>query len=157
MTVTLQRATSARGPFTNLQTIMSAADGSFTFSGLKPSRTTWYRVVGGGGIAVVRVVVGFRVTLLVGTARVHGQRRVRLSGVVAPSYNRGRVLLQKLGPGRRWQTISRPRLHRASGSQSTYSVILSAGERGTWRAVVSSDAAHASGISLTRRIRSAAA
>jgi phosphodiesterase/alkaline phosphatase D-like protein len=157
MTVTLQRATSARGPFANVQTIMSAADGSFTFSGLKPSRTIWYRVIGGGGASVVRVVVGFRVTLLVGTARVHRQRRVLLHGAVAPSHNGRRVLLQKLGPGRRWQTISRPRLHRASGNLSAYSVILSAGQRGSWRAVVSSDAAHASGLSPTRRIRLAAA
>jgi phosphodiesterase/alkaline phosphatase D-like protein len=156
-TVTLQRATSARGPFVNVGTTTSADDGTFTFSGLTPSRTTWYRVSGGGGSSVVQVVVGFRVTLLVGAARRHGLRRVLLHGVVAPSHNGRRVLLQKLGPGRRWQTISRPRLHRAPGNLSAYSLILGAGERGSWRAVVSPDAAHARGLSPTRRIRPGAA
>ncbi len=157
ITVTLQRATGARGPFTTVGTITSADDGTFKFSGLTPSRTTWYRVSGGGGASVVRVIVGFRVTLLVGTARQHGLQRSRLYGVVAPSHNGRRVLLQKLGPGRRWQTISRPRLHRAPGNVSAYSLILGSGERGSWRAVMSPDAANARGVSPIRQIRRAAA
>ena len=57
-TVTLQRATSAGGPFVNAQTTTSAEDGTFTFSGLTPSRTTWFRAIGGGGTSpAARVVV----------------------------------------------------------------------------------------------------
>jgi phosphodiesterase/alkaline phosphatase D-like protein len=153
-TVTLQRATSASGPFTNTQTTTSADDGTFTFTGLTPSRTMWLRAIGGGGSsAAVRVVVRFRVTLLVSAARLHGRQRVRLHGVVAPSHNGRRVLLQKLGPGQRWHTVSRPRLHRTPGSFSAYSVILSVGQRGPWRAVVTPDAGHARGFSHVLRIR----
>jgi phosphodiesterase/alkaline phosphatase D-like protein len=149
MTVTLQRGTSANGPFVNVQTTTSGDDGTFRFSALDPSRTTWYRVLGGGGTAVVRVVVGYRVTFLASSTR----RGVRLHGVVAPSDNGGRVLLQKLGAGHRWQTVSRARLQRASGNSSAYSVILTAKQRGLWRAVVSPDAGHGQGASSTVRIR----
>jgi phosphodiesterase/alkaline phosphatase D-like protein len=153
-TVTLQRATSARGRFVNARTTTSADDGTFTFSGLKPSRTTWFRAIGAGGTsAAVRVVVRFRVTLLASTASRYGRQGVRLHGVVAPSHNRRRVLLQKLGAGHRWHTISRPRLHRTPGNLSAYSVILSVGQRGLWRAVVTPDAGHARGFSRMLQIR----
>jgi hypothetical protein len=152
--VTLQRATSANGPFVNVQTTTSADDGSFTFSRLTLATTTWFRAIGNAGTSTtVRVVVGFRVTLIASAALAKGGQRVRLRGIVAPSDNGRRVLLQNLGPGHRWHTMSRPLLHRMPGNLSGYSAILSAGQRGLWRAVVPPDAHHARGFSRELRVR----
>ena len=146
-TVTLQRATSRTGPFTNVATTTSSNNGAYSFV-QKPAANTFYRAVANGvSSAPVRVAVRFRITLFVGTTHPARGQRLRFHGSVAPSHNGFRVRIQRLGSDGRWHTLARPSLHQGSGNTSVYSVRIRVRRSSRYRATVAPDAHHARGIS----------
>jgi hypothetical protein len=150
-TVALQRSLGPAGPFVTVATATSSSKGAYAFT-VVPSANSYYRALANGvASAPARLVVRFRITLAA-TIRSRHARFVRFHGVVAPAHNGFRVLLQRLGADHRWHTVARPRLHRARGNTSTYSLIRLR-RSGLYRAVVGPDARHARGFSRAVRIR----
>jgi hypothetical protein len=153
-TITLQRAISPGGPFVTVGTTTSTAMGNYSFGPVALSSNNYFRAVANGTrSAPVRVLVRFRISLLASATHPRRGDLVRFHGTAAPRHNRLRVLLQRLGSDHSWHTVARPRLHRASGNRSAYSVRIAVRRSGLYRAVVGPDARHAKGFSRVLRIR----
>jgi hypothetical protein len=152
-TVTLQRATSAAGPFVNLAATTADPKGGFSFAGVRPAANTYFRAVANGVTsAQLLVPVRFRITLAVSTHRPRRGHLVRFYGRVAPRHDGLLVQIQRLGSDRRWHTVARARLRSATGNSSAYSRRLRA-RSGLYRAIVGPDSHHARGFSGAVRIR----
>jgi hypothetical protein len=154
VTVTLQSAPSAGGPWVDAATTASASTGAYSFPPLAPSANTYYRALSDGATsATVLVSVRFRVGISV--SRLHPLRgtTVRFHGRVGPGQNGHRVLVQWLGPRGHWNTIKRTRLRGAGGGLSFYSVRVRIERSGRYRVVVPADSTHVRGQSATVHIR----
>ena len=153
-TVTLQSATSAGGPWSDAATTTAASTGVYSFPNLAPAANTYYRVLSDGATSPgLLLTVRFAITLHVSRSHPATGSLVRFHGhaapTPAPAHPRNLVLIQRLGPRGRWHTIGFTRLR----GLSFYSVKLRIRRSGRYRAVVRPDAAHATGVSRTVRIR----
>jgi hypothetical protein len=152
-TVTLQRATRPTGPFVTVGSTTSNSKGDYSFGPIHLGANTYFRALTNRVTSpTVRVAVRFRISLFASTTHPRRGHRFRFHGTVSPRHNGLRVTLQRLGRDGRWHTVARPRLHRAFGNASAYSVALRA-RPGLYRAVVGPDAGHARGFSRVLRIR----
>lgn len=153
VTVTLQSAPSAGGPWADAATIAATASGAYTFRPAAPASNTYYRALADGvPSAPVRVLVRFRVGLRVSRRRPPRGGWVRFHGQVGPAHNGLLVHVQWLGPRGHWNLIKLTRLRRAGGSASVYSVRVRIERSGRYRVLVGPDSDHAKGASRTVRI-----
>jgi hypothetical protein len=154
VTVTVQSAPSAGGPWVDAGTTTASSTGAYSFSRLAPAANTYYRVLSDGATsATVLVSVRFRVGLSVSRRHPPAGSLVRFHGRVSPAHRGHLVLLQRLGRGGRWHTIRFARLRGFGPGFSFYSVTLHIRRNGRWRVVVIPDGTHAAGVSQTVRIR----
>jgi hypothetical protein len=148
--VTLQRAPSAGGPWTDAANTTATSTGAYSFSNLAPSANTYYRVLSDGATsATVLVSVHFRVGLTVSRRHPPAGSLVRFDGHVAPADRGHLVLIQRLGPRGHWHTI---RFTRVRGF-GFYSAKVRITRSGRYRVVSPPDAGHAAGVSPAVRIR----
>jgi hypothetical protein len=153
VTVTLQSAPSAGGPWSDAATTTATSSGAYTFRPPAPASDTYYRALADGATSTsARVLVRFRVGLR--ASRLHPPRGgwVRFHGQVGPAHDGLLVRVQWLGPHGHWNLVKRTRLRRAGGGASTYSVRVRIERSGRYRVVVGPDADHVRGPSRTVRI-----
>lgn len=154
LTVTLQSASSPAGPWGDDATTTATASGAYSFGPAGPASNTYYRALADGAMsAPVRVVVRFRVGLLVSRAHPPAGTLVRFHGRVAPRHPWHCVFIQRLGPHGHWHTIRRTRLRSVNPAFSFYSVRVSVERSGRYRVMVGPDRTHAPGRSPTVRIQ----
>jgi phosphodiesterase/alkaline phosphatase D-like protein len=154
VTVTLQSAPSAGGPWMTDATTATDSSGTYSFPRLAPSSNIYYRVLSDGATSgAVGVTVRFRVGVRVSRRHAPRGSTVRFYGRVGPAHFWHRVLIQQLGAHGRWHTIKRTRLTRAHGGASFYSARVRIERTGRYRVLVGPDADHAAGISPSVRIR----
>jgi hypothetical protein len=152
--VTLQRAATADGPWIDAASTTADSSGAYSFSHVAPSANTYYRALSDGATsASLLISVRFRVGLVVSRRHPRAGTLVRFYGHVAPGHSGHLVLLERLGPRGRWQTIRFLRLRGFGTGSSSYSVRLRIRRSGRWRVVVVADATHAAGVSATVRVR----
>jgi hypothetical protein len=153
LTVTLQSAAGAGGPWIDAATTTALSTGAYSFARLAPTSNTYYRTVADGTTsAPVLVSVQFRVALIVSRRHPPRGTRVRFHGHVGPAHDGLPILIQWLGPRGHWHTIRRTRLRPARGGLSYYSVLVPITRSGRYRVLVGSDAGHAPGHSQAVRI-----
>lgn len=152
-TITLQRAASSTGPYSNVASTTSSNGGNYSFVQTPGARTFYRAVAGGVTSSSVRVRVRFRISLFVSTTNPRTGQLVRFSGRVAPSHNGLRVRIQRLSQNGFWHTLASPFLHSAGGNASAYSIRIPVRRGGLYRASVGPDATHARGFSRDIRIR----
>jgi hypothetical protein len=154
LTVTLQAAASAAGPWVDTASATAGATGAYAFPRETPLSNTYYRVLADGATSpTVFVAVRFRVGVTVSRMHPLAGSSIRFHGLVAPGHNGVRVLIQRLGPRGRWYMIRRTRLRGAGGGLSFYSARVRIARSGRYRVLAGPDAGHASGFSRTLRIR----
>ena len=156
LVVTLQSASGAAGPWTDITATLAASNGAYSFLRLAPASNTYYRAIADGTTSPsVLVSVRFQVGLSVSRRHPPAGALVRFHGHVAPGHRGHLVLLQRLGSHGRWQTIRFTRLRGFGGGSSFYSVTLQIRRNGRWRVVVLPDAGHAAGVSavVVMRVR----
>ncbi len=154
LTVVLQSAAGAGGPWTDAATTTALSTGAYSFSRLAPTSNTYYRVLADGATsAPVLVSVRFRVGLLVSRRHPPTGSTVRFHGHVGPGHKGLPVLIQWLGPHGHWHTIRRTRLRGAGGGLWFYSAAVRITRSGRYRVLVGADVAHAAGHSRVVRIR----
>jgi hypothetical protein len=152
--VALQSAPRPGGPWVTAATTTPSRTGTYAFSGLAPSSSTYYRAVADGvDSAPALVSVRFRVTLLVSRSHPPAGSLVRFHGGAAPGHRGRVVLVRRLGPLGRWHTIGVTRLRGTNPRFSFYSVKLRVRRSGRYRVTVLGDATHLKGHSRTVRIR----
>lgn len=152
-TVTLERASSAAGPFVGAGVVRTGANRTFAFSALPAGRTYYRVIVPGATSPTVLVTVHFRIALFVSRRHPRGGHRVRFHGTVHPARNGLRVLIQRLGPDHHWHTIRAPRLHPTQRNTAAYSVFIRIRRNGLWRALVGPNRGNARAFSPRIRIR----
>jgi hypothetical protein len=154
VTVTLESAPSAGGPWSTAGSTTASSTGAYAFRNLAPGANTFYRALSDGTTsATVLVSVRFRVSLFVSRRHPPAGTLVRFHGHAAPGHRGHLVLIQRLGAFGRWHTIRVTRLRGFGTSFSFYSVRLRVRHSGRYRVVVLPDAGHARGVSRTVRIR----
>ncbi len=154
VTVTLQSAPRAGGPWTDARRTTTTSAGAYSFPGLAPAANTYYRALSDGATsATVLVTVHFRVGLFVSRRHPSRGSLVRFHGNVAPGHPGHLVLVQRLGPLGRWHTIAFARLRGGGAGFSLYSVKVRIRRSGRYRVVVVTDASHVAGVSRPLRIR----
>lgn len=147
--VTLQRAPSAGGPWTDAASTTAGSTGAYSFSDVAPSANTYYRVLSDGATsAPLLLLVHFAVGVSVSRRHPPAGSLVRFEGHAGPAHRGHRLLIQRLGPRGHWHTI---RVTRVRGSWF-YSVKVRIMRSGRYRVVVPPDAGHAAGVSPTVRI-----
>jgi len=107
----------------------------------------------GATSAPVLVSVRFRVGLRVSRLHPPAGAVVHFHGHVAPAHRGLSVLVQRLVPRGRWQTVRRTRLRGAGPGFSFYTVWMRVERSGRYRVVVIRDSTHARGVSATVHIR----
>jgi len=127
-------------PFGN--TVVTAADGTFTFPVLSLPVTTQFRVQMPSRPEVVSpiVIVGAAIQVKTDTRKVKRGRHsvtVRFKGSVSPATDGARVDVQKLRNGA-WSTVAHTRSKHSSAGRSTYSLRVKLFRGGDFRVVAES-------------------
>jgi hypothetical protein len=150
-TVDLWERVAGQAAFMDVANTQTSASGGFTFARAVRTNAEWYAEAGGVTSPTVVELVRAAVALHVSTVRPAAGALLALSGTVAPSHAGDRVALQQF-KGRRWVTIARPVVSRASRFVVTQTVHARAGDRRRFRAVLAADARNAQSVSPVVKI-----
>jgi hypothetical protein len=137
-------------------TTTTAANGAYSFAGVKPGVNSDYRAVAQTSpsttspvqLVNVRPLVGFKLS----TSTPRRGARVRFSGSVLPAHNGLTVAIQRRSSTGSWVTVARSTLVAAGTTQSTYSKRLVIRRNGVFRVKLPAHADHVTGYSRTRSI-----
>jgi hypothetical protein len=149
--VTLQRNPY---PFTDgfegAGTTMSANNGDYAFSGLRPALNTRYRttaLVPPRISTEVEVQVRIKVVLRLSDRTPRAGQRIRFYGTAAPQHDGRTVRIQRQTETGSWKTVKRTLLRDAGEDRSKFSRRVRVRRDGVYRARVYHDADHATGTS----------
>jgi hypothetical protein len=144
------------GLFAAGPTAMTAANGNYAFTPVKPDRNTQYRVreTTAAKLTSNVVLVGVRlsVTFYVSDSTPSRGQRIHFSGSVRPRHDNRLVRIQRLDSTGVYRTVATTRTYHPTGkTYSRYSKYLRISSDGTYRVRVSaSDSDHYTGFSRTR-------
>jgi hypothetical protein len=155
-TIQLQSDPFPYAVFTAGPTTVTAANGNYAFSSVRPDRNTQYRVheTTGALLTSPTVLVGVRlsVTFSVSDSTPARGQRIRFSGSVRPPHGGKLVRIQRRDATGVFRTVATTRTFNPTGTTfSRYSRFLRIFRDGVYQVRVSaSDADHFSGVSRTR-------
>jgi hypothetical protein len=144
------------GVFAPGPTTLTAPNGNYAFTAVRPDRNTLYRVRETTGAmltsSVVLVGVRLSVTFYVSDSTPRRGQRVHFSGSVRPNHGGKLVRIQRRDGTGAFRTVASTRTYDPAGrSYSRYSKFLRIYRDGIYRVLVSAgDSDHWSGISRTR-------
>jgi hypothetical protein len=141
------------GNFGNVGNATTDAQGKYTFAH-SPAENTHYRAKQGSSLSgIATVLVRIRASLRRSDATPKRGSLVRLYGRACPQHDGAIVKIQRRTSKGGWRTVRRTTLRDIAGSTcSKYSKRFRVYSDGTYRAFVTPDANHASGISALRRL-----
>lgn len=131
-------------------TTLSANNGNYAFSGVRPALNTRYRVttlVPPETSSEVEVLVRIKVVLRVSDRTPSAGQRVRFFGTAAPQHDGRTVRIQRQTSTGAWKTVARTGLRDAGDERSKFSRRMRVRRDGVYRARVYRDADHAAGTS----------
>jgi hypothetical protein len=134
-------------------TTLSANNGNYAFSGLRPALNTRYRattLVPPQTSGQVEVQVRIKVVLRLSDRTPSAGQRVRFFGTAAPQHDGRTVRIQRQTVTGSWKTVARTRLRDAGDERSTFGHRMRVRRDGVYRARVYRDADHATGTSGQR-------
>jgi hypothetical protein len=155
-TVQLQSDPFPYGTFTAGPTTVTAANGNYAFTSVRPDRNTLYRVHETTGAmltsSVVLVGVRLNVTFYVSDSTPSRGQRIHFSGSVRPKHGGRLVRIQRQDSTGVFRTLATTRTYNPTGkTYSRYSKHLRIYRDGVYQVRVSaSDSDHYSGLSRTR-------
>jgi hypothetical protein len=155
-TIQLQSDPFPYGVFATGRTTLTAANGNYAFSSVRPDRNTLYRVHEATGAHLTSnvVLVGVRlsVTFYVSDSTPSRGQRIHFSGSVRPPHGGKLVRIQRKDSTGVFRTVATTRTFNPTGkTYSRYSKFLRIFRDGVYQVRVSaSDPDHYSGISRTR-------
>jgi hypothetical protein len=156
ITVTLQQNPY---PFTDgfedAGTTLTANNGNYAFSGVRPALNTRYRattLVPPQTSGEVEVHVRIKVVLRVSDRTPRAGQRVRFYGTAAPQHDGRTVRIQRQTQTGAWKTVARTLLRDAGDVRSSFSRRRRVGRDGVYRARVYQDADHATGTSARKSV-----
>ena len=138
------------GLFEGAGTTLSANNGNYAFSGVRPGLNTRYRasaLVPPKTSIEVEVQVRINVVLHLSDRTPRAGQRVRFFGTAAPQHDGRTVRIQRQTQAGSWKTVSRTLLRDAGDAQSKFSRRVRVRRDGVYRARVSRDPDHATGTS----------
>jgi hypothetical protein len=138
------------GSFEDSATTLTAGNGDYAFSGVRPARNTRYRttaLVPPQTSAEVEVQVRIRVALHLSDRTPRAGQRVRFYGTAAPAHDGRTLRIQRQTQTGTWKTVARTGLRDAGDERSKFSRRVRVGRDGVYRARVYHDADHATGTS----------
>jgi len=136
--------------FATAATTLSANNGNYAFSGVRPALNTRYRVtslVPPENSSEVEVLVRIKVVLRVSDRTPSAGQRVRFYGTAAPQHDGRTVRIQRQTSTGAWKTVARTPLRDAGTERSKFSTRMRVRRDGVYRARVFHDADHATGTS----------
>jgi hypothetical protein len=136
--------------FEEAGTTLSANNGNYAFSGLRPGLNTRYRaatLVPPDTSSEVEVQVRIKVVLRLSDRTPSAGQRVRFFGTAAPQHDGRTVRIQRQTPTGGWTTVARTRLQDAGDERSKFGRRMRVRRDGVYRARVYRDADHATGTS----------
>jgi hypothetical protein len=136
--------------FEGAGTTLSAKNGDYAFSGVRPALNTRYRVttlVPPQTSSEVEVLVRIKVVLRVSDRTPRAGQRVRFYGTAAPQHDGRTVRLQRQRATGSWKTVARTSLRDAGDERSRFSRRMRVRRDGVYRARVYRDTNHATGTS----------
>jgi hypothetical protein len=131
-------------------TTMTANNGNYAFSGVRPALNTRYRattLVPPQTSSDIEVLVSIKVVLRVSDRTPSAGRRVRFFGTAAPQHDGRTVRIQRQTSTGSWKTVARTSLRDAGNERSKFSRSMRVRRDGVYRARVYRDADHATGTS----------
>lgn len=135
--------------FVDAGTTLSANNGNYAFSGVRPALNTRYRattLVPPQTSSVVEVLVRIKVVLRVSDRTPRAGQRVRFYGTAAPQHD-GRTVRIQRQTSTGWKTVARTSLRDAGDERSKFGRRMRVRRDGVYRARVYRDADHATGTS----------
>jgi hypothetical protein len=141
--------------FETAGTTLTANNGNYAFSGVRPGLNTRYRVttvVPPQTSAAVEVLVRIKVVLRVSDRTPAAGQRVRFYGTAAPQHDGRTVRLQRQTATGAWRTVARTSLRDAGDERSRFSRRMRVRRNGVYRARVYRDTDHATGTSPRRSL-----
>jgi hypothetical protein len=138
------------GLFEDAGTTLSAANGDYAFTGVRPGSNTRYRttaLVPPQASAEVEVQVRIKVTLHLSDRTPRAGQRVRFYGTAAPQHDGRTVRIQRQTQTGAWKTVRRTLLRDAGDARSKFSRRVRVTRDAVYRARVYHDADHATGTS----------
>jgi hypothetical protein len=140
------------GGYTNVATVNTDANGSYTFR-VTPASNRNYRVTVGSDVAYSGVRVRKRVSFTVSDSTPAAGQRVVFSGYVAPKHDGQTALVQRRTATGAWRTVRTTALRPTTTNRSRYSTTLTIRRTGTYRVRSGSDGDHLTGTSRLRTLR----
>jgi hypothetical protein len=136
--------------FEDAGTTLTASNGNYAFSGLRPGLNTRYRattLVPPQASGEIEVQVRIKVVLRVSDRTPSAGQRVRFYGTAAPQHDSRTVGIQRQTQTGSWKTVARTRLRDAGDERSKFSRRMQVRRDGVYRARVYHDTDHATGTS----------
>jgi hypothetical protein len=152
-TIQLREDPFAFDDFTNVATVVTNAQGDYSFTRSPAVNTRYQTRQGGNESEIVTVAVSPAISFRLSDRTPAAGRPVRFSGRLCPEHDGGSLAIQRRRAPKRWRTVRRTTLADLPGSPcSGYSRRVRVRRDGVYRTFFGADADHAGGGSRARRI-----